>query len=845
MAETQKVVIATLDINVDAVITKQKELTVEINKTKQAQKDYEAAVKKGEEVSAEQTTAYIENQATLKNLNTEYSQNTRLLQAQQKVQEDGIKTIDDARAALSAVSVQWARSKQLTGEDSEATKKLNTDKTNLTAKLKELESATGDNTRNVGNYSSALDGISAKLGPLGGLLKGFATGTQTVGGALSSLGGVMKGLIANPFFGIIALLAGVFIAIKEAIGKNAEIMDKLAVALKPVQLLFGAIMNVVGKLVEMLVGGFADAMTWVADLFDGASDSTKKYIDAVKNLQEIEDKMINQRLKDKQLQEEINELDAIAIDRTKTKEERLKALTDSIAKQKQIAKENADLQTEQLKNYALDLQGTYGIKGALVTKDMQLSEEALNKLSEDDKKALETQISNYLDAKNKKSEIDKETMKKKSTLESGITAEEEAENTKRIENRKKSNERYIKILEYEVNFFKATNESKIKDDQRLTESLVLGEIARLEKLRQLETAANEKAFKLGLKLKEDYTLEKIAIEQRFIDAENELAQKQLDQSKKDLDIAVREFNLANQSKLKGAKELTADLVAEETLRLDKQREFLEAQAILEITNEEELALKRREIKAASDAEIAALNTQFQEQEKAKRDAIAIADNQAEFDLKQQQSNNEFDRQKNDLERNYQAQITAAEKLGASTTAITQKYELQQTAIKRAQLMAQLGIAATILGNMADLFGKATTAGKVAASAQTAASTIQGAMGAFAQASGAFPPPFGQIVGGIAAGVIGAQGAKSIRDIWAVKETGETSAPSTPSGSGSIPTIPTGASNPMPTNFDGGFSAQSIGGSSGTTQVIQQPVLVVDNVTALQMQQGKINQVATI
>jgi hypothetical protein len=61
-------------------------------------------------------------------------------------------------------------------------------------------------------------------------------------------------------------------------------------------------------------------------------------------------------------------------------------------------------------------------------------------------------------------------------------------------------------------------------------------------------------------------------------------------------------------------------------------------------------------------------------------------------------------------------------------------------------------------------GEGSVAYKAFATAQAVASTAVGAVGAFSQASLTFPPPFGQIIGGIAAGTVVAAGAAQIAKI---------------------------------------------------------------------------------
>lgn len=137
---------------------------------------------------------------------------------------------------------------------------------------------------------------------------------------------------------------------------------------------------------------------------------------------------------------------------------------------------------------------------------------------------------------------------------------------------------------------------------------------------------------------------------------------------------------------------------------------------------------------------------------------------AEYQLRATMYNGVFELQKYELEKQYAQQIAAAEKVGADTTNITALYERAKTEIQKEETSARLDLVAGLAGDIAQLFGEGTVAGKMAASAQTAINTYQAAMGAYANAT----PLLGPIGGFIAAGIATAAGIKAIKNIWAVK-----------------------------------------------------------------------------
>lgn len=147
----------------------------------------------------------------------------------------------------------------------------------------------------------------------------------------------------------------------------------------------------------------------------------------------------------------------------------------------------------------------------------------------------------------------------------------------------------------------------------------------------------------------------------------------------------------------------------------------------------------------------------------------------------------LDYQQTQLDKEYQAAIANAQKIGADTTAIDAAYAQSKKEIAQAEMSAKMDLASGFAGNIAEIFGKNTKVGKAAASAQIAIDTAKGAMSAFASFQ-ALPPPFGTILGGVAAGAVITKGIRSIKDVWAVKS----GLPGDSGGGGA--SVPTSAAN---------------------------------------------------
>lgn len=145
----ERILIAELEIDSGAVVKEQQELGKEIQKLTDQVK---LARKEGKQYNEEN----IKAEASLKNLKKEYNANQRILQGLQNTQTGQIKTVAQARSAVSALSAEWAKSTQIYGENDARSQKLGTQLLKLNTRLKELESSTGNNTRKVGDYTGGI-----------------------------------------------------------------------------------------------------------------------------------------------------------------------------------------------------------------------------------------------------------------------------------------------------------------------------------------------------------------------------------------------------------------------------------------------------------------------------------------------------------------------------------------------------------------------------------------------------------------------------------------------------------------------------------------------------------------
>lgn len=156
---------------------------------------------------------------------------------------------------------------------------------------------------------------------------------------------------------------------------------------------------------------------------------------------------------------------------------------------------------------------------------------------------------------------------------------------------------------------------------------------------------------------------------------------------------------------------------------------------------------------------------------------------AENKLATREASNEwlYNTERDRLTLQYKQEIENAEKIGADTNLINQKYAAIRKQLDTAEQDAKLSLYADFAGNLSTIFGKNTAIGKAAAIAETTINTYRAATAAYAALAGV--PVVGPVLGAVAAGAAIAAGIESVKKIVAVKiPGGDSSAPTAISAS---------------------------------------------------------------
>lgn len=219
--------------------------------------------------------------------------------------------------------------------------------------------------------------------------------------------------------------------------------------------------------------------------------------------------------------------------------------------------------------------------------------------------------------------------------------------------------------------------------------------------------------------------------------------KQMEIALTTLDLSIKEreaSNNTNAEKLANQKEL-----AEKSLEIERYR--LEQGLITQqeyANRETALRLQTMQIEQKIKAEQDALDKERRAMDEANRKEIEMSEITNQYDLRQAQ-----------LDAQYAQEMAAAERLGADTTLVQQKYEKSKEELTKARVNAELTMAAGLAGQVSSLLGEESEVGKAFGVVQATINTYLGATKALAQ---------GGILGIAQAAIVIAFGMKQVMSI---------------------------------------------------------------------------------
>lgn len=216
----------------------------------------------------------------------------------------------------------------------------------------------------------------------------------------------------------------------------------------------------------------------------------------------------------------------------------------------------------------------------------------------------------------------------------------------------------------------------------------------------------------------------------------------------ELQLRIRERNIGivdKRKSLEDQNELNQAILEKERYRLEQG-----------LITQAEFDNLRYEQRVSFQEKVAAIEAE----EEAKRKEAKAMDLENQRAIEEENITSDFERETLRLEQQYQMEVAAAEKVGADVTLIEAKYAQIREKREKELVNAKLQMTADIAGQISNIMGQESAAGKVFALAQATINTYLGASKAIAQ---------GGIWGVAQAAIVIAAGLKQVASIAKVKE----------------------------------------------------------------------------
>lgn len=819
MAETKEII--NLEINFDTALSDAENMKKKVNELKAALDKLGEATETNTAEQQKASQEYIKKNAELKNAQESYKNLEKQIQKHIAIQGTEVKSIEEARARVTELTLQRNKLDISTDKGKETLKQFNAEIDKHNEFIKENVDQYTKQKINIGNYTESIKDAIGQMGGFSGIIGQATTGVKTFGSIIK----------ANPLsiilFGLSALV-GWFS--KTALG--GAVLNKIMGTIN-------GVFNSFGKLINDITSGKGFAS--FSNFFKNVSSDIEKAQNLKKfqaNLENL-DVVTSRYIAKQQIQLELNK--KIADDDTKSWSERKKASLEAEKIQNEISQNEIFRNKQNLKSVQSEIEL---LKEKRQTqsqeyKDLEKQEtELLIKQSEIQKEA----------AANEYDILQKRRMFKRDQFEKDLDAQIETLNNEKnlqqkiVDNEKLSINERQKALNEQKKLFIETTESELKLFEKYSGRKI--DIVKLESIKNAQLQAEEISRQVNgdeklqtrlIEILKERAAIKLELSENEIKLNESVATSAL--SKLENELAV--FKLNNQLKESITKEsydrnikLINDFAAKEIAIEDEKLKQ-------NVNYVSEYELRIAEIKTNSLNEIAVAKDQFQQSELERQETnyqnqLALAqDNQ--FALI------ELERQKNEQMR--LLEVENAKKIGADIELINKKYAKADLTLTKAKEKAKLELASQFTDNIATIFGESTAIGKAAAVASTAIKTYEGATAAYASLAGI--PIVGPGLGAVAAAAAIAAGLANVKKILAINtDVSSSSSPSISggssgsSGSMSMPSFSTSApqiGQGIAVRGTESTNSQMIneGIKNALNEITLQPVLVADDVTVAQ------------
>lgn len=626
----------------------------------------------------------------------------------------------------------------------------------------------GDLTKSTGQAGNVIGGAADATKGATEAQKGLtvATNISTAATKIFTLALAATGI--GLIIGAVVLLIGYLKSFTPIMDKVEQAFAGVGAAVKVVQqtiVSFISGITSVSDAVSKLGNFLSDPIGAVKELGNEMATAAEKAAELKKAQQDLEDALEQQEVASAKNRAEINRLNILAKDRTKSEEERIKLLKEAEELERkdfEARKRNSDEALRIAQQQIIDEAKLTDAEAAELRKrGLAYKEYVEGKTNDTDalfatlKEAIlkETEIQNEY-----YTNIEKNINRQNALLEKA-EAEEEARRKKAEEARKKALDDVVRRNKIELDLY--------IQSQGIRAKTLAEELAQAEEVRKRKEAIARAEFNASAKT----AIDRLALQKSLNDATMEFAKAQQSAAVANAQRELEIFNRNNESLIDGKRFLNDELLA---LEIDRLNRTAEAQARLETERYAQGLINAQQY---ADV-IAAIDKQFldekaaaedeRKQAEAEKQAIDLENRNAARDL---ENENEFVKRQEDIDRRYAQEIEAARKNGADLNAIEEKFARERQKLARDiasfKLNQELGLVASLRG----LFGEQTVLGKAAASAEVVTNTIRNATAAFNQAAVFAANPLTAplaVNAKIQGGIIIAQGAAQVAKIAGVK-----------------------------------------------------------------------------
>jgi len=813
---SDKIILASLDIDVKALLDSQDKLIKQIDALKAKQNELKATGK-------EQTAEYKNQAAEIAQLSVAETNSAAILKVKIEANDKLIKNqreLDNVLANTGKTESEYLNNNKALLE---LRKELNKDSDNyaqninlINGKLQENNKWLNENgsanaklVTTMNDYKQQVSDSFDSINIFNGGLSGFISRAEEAGGTGPLLKGAFEGMatgimgmtrsalafIATPFGMVLAAVALVIALVQNSMDRGTEsagkitkifttfsvITDKLLGLLEPLgDFLIDGIaagFEMAGKAADAAMGFIADGLSFLG--FDDASQGVKDFTEDVKNTaaettnlknaqKDLAAQMAVQAVANEKAKQDAQEFIKISEDQTKSEKERLKALQEAAnieTKNFNERKQKADEGYNQAVRQAALGKGLTAEEIANLQKTGAAYAEKMRRV----KGFTQEEIDALKDAQLKKMQLNGEETKmvedhaaKRQKVADDAKAKREAEQKAREDAEKKRQQKAQDALDAEVQ--RQTLELKLFIANQGTKAKSLEQELDLAK----QVADKKKAIAdAELKASGNTAMAKKQHELAYAEIRNDLAKTQADVAIANADRELKTIVENNKRKIAEGTFMSEELYKSEQQRLTNievaERAYQKRRYDERLINEQEYQDAIKSIDEKSSADREALRVERRDAEKS-ADATNLAAKRAldtvnhDYDLQYQLK--AFDD-------TYEQEKAAAIASGMDMDLFEEGRAERRKKIEQSVMDNKLSLANSTFGSLAAILCKESKAGKAMAVAQATIDTYKSAVSAYSAMVGI--PIVGPALAPIAAGAAVAAGIANVKKITATKD----------------------------------------------------------------------------